>query len=268
MDRNRFDALTRLLGREGSRRAALGAALSAAILGTGLRAGAKKKNRKKKKNPPQTCFGTLLCEFPGPALDFENCDFSGQDVCEGADCSGSNFRRADLSNAELDDGNFQGASFRDANLRGADLEDSDLSGASFRDACLVGATFFGANVDGAHFGGAIFCSTTLSDGTVDNSGCDDGTNCCPTDGCFDGVECEGTCCEFPCSCVEAVPGPGDACADLDVGDCDFPCTKDPDCPVDWVCVDDGFCGFDHCHPVCGAIVVEGGSANRGRSHRG
>ena len=50
MDRERFDALTRLLGAEGSRRTALGAVIGAALGGGGVTAAARTgRNRKKNK---------------------------------------------------------------------------------------------------------------------------------------------------------------------------------------------------------------------------
>ena len=205
MDRDRFDALTRLLGAEGSRRGALGAALGAALLGSGLSTDAKPKKGKKKKKkntPPQPCFGTKECRAPSDGQDFEDCNFAGESL---GDCNGCDFRDADLGGADLSEGSYQGASFREANLRGANLEEADVSGASFRDACLVDANLFGANIDGAHFGGAIFCNTIGPQGQINNSGCAKGTACCPTGA-------------------------------------DVECVKDADCPgeescVDGVCVD-------------------------------
>ena len=279
MDRDRFDALTRLLGRAGSRRAALGAVLGATVGGSALVTQAKKGKNKKKKNKkkaPQTCFGTLVCEFPSDGLDFENCDLSGTQI---ETCDGCTFRRADLGDTDLSEGSFQGVSFRNANLRGADLEGADVSGASFRDACLAGANFFEANVDGAHFGGAIFCGTTLTDGSVDDSGCDDTDECCQApvpvclkDGeCPDGVCCNDACCPGGCDCAQRVPGPGDACIDF-TGACDFPCANDAECEVDnpgWLCVDDGACEIGpHCHPLCGTVngVTATSAGRRRRGH--
>jgi hypothetical protein len=286
MDRDRFDALTRLLGSAGSRRAALGAALGATLGGSALGAQAKKGKSKKKKNKkkaPQTCFGTLLCEFPSDGLDFENCDLSGTDIDS---CDGCNFRRADLSETDLSkgaapgSGRFQGVSFRNANLSGANLEEADVSGASFRDACLSGANFFGANTDGADFRGAIFCGTILTDGTVDDSGCDDRNDCCLpvqgecTEGCVKDVDCpEGqTCCDDICcggvfSCEPRVPEPGDVCVDTGIGGCDFPCVKDADCPSNWACIDDEACEIgSHCHPLCSAVDVVVVAGRRRQGH--
>ena len=209
MDRERFDALTRLLGAEGSRRTALGAVLGAALAGRGSAAARKGRNRKKskgkKKNRPRTCFGTKSCRFPSDGQDFEDCDFAGDSL---ANCNGCNFRDADLGGADLSEGSYQGASFREANLRGANLEDADVSGVSFRNACLVDATLLGANTDGAHFGGAVLCNTTLPNGSVSNTGCARATACCPTGPtveCVKDADCPGqeTCVDGVCT----IPNP-------------------------------------------------------------
>ena len=278
MDRDRFDALTRLLGSAGSRRAALGAAVGAALGGGALASAAKKggKKGKKKKKAPQTCFGTRLCEFPSDGQDFENCDLSGAFLL---DCNGCNFRNANLGGADLSITSYQGVSFRNANLSGANLEDADVSGASFRDACLSGANFSGANTDGADFRGAIFCGTTLTDGFVDDSGCDDRNNCClPIPGecnepckkdvdCPEGEECcDGVCCGGFFACEFSIPGPGRVCVDTGIGGCDFPCVKDADCQTNWACVDDDLCGFTHCHPLCSAVDVVVTAERRRRGH--
>jgi hypothetical protein len=264
MERDRFDALTRLLGRAGSRRAALGAVLGATVGGSALVTQAKKGKNKKKKNKkkaPQTCFGTESCAFPSDGQDFENCDLSFTSI---ASCDGCNFRRADLGGVDLEEGSFQGVSFRNANLSSADLSFTDVSGASFRDACLSGANFFGANTDGAHFGGAIFCGTILTDGSVDDSGCDDTDNCCPAvASCVKDVDCPAdapTCCNGRCVDTDTDPlncgGCLAACFTNEtciggecVSDCGQGCIKDSECPGDQTCCD-GICcgGFFSCEP--------------------
>jgi hypothetical protein len=239
MDRERFDAITRVLGKEGS----LGAALGAVLLGSSLQTAAKPKNKKKnkkKKNPPQTCFGTKDCRFPSDGQDFEDCNFAGDSL---GNCNGCNFRDADLGGADLSGESYQGASFREANLRGANLEDADVSGVSFRDACLVDATLLGANTDGAHFGGAILCNTILPNGTVSNSGCDRGTTCCPT-----GADVE---------CVKDADCPGqESCVD---GVCEIP---NPTCAVDPNACEDGFvvCGGSGGFNTCFCYVTTEGTS--------
>jgi hypothetical protein len=248
MDRDRFDALARLLATEGSRRTALGAALGTALLGTTPAIAAKKNKKKRKRkqkqrrrrrnrqNQPQTCFGTDICEFPSDGQEFENCNLAGTDI---PTCDGCDFRRADLGEADLSEGSFQGVSFRNANLRGANLEGADVSGASFREACLADTNLFGANTDGAHFGGAILCNTVLPDGTVDDSGCDDTDECCPP--CLEaGDTCVSGGC---CGNLECCPNEeGSVCVNLNsneqnCGECGNAC------PENAVC-DQGVCGCD------------------------
>jgi hypothetical protein len=300
MDRDRFDALARLLGASGSRRATLGALVGAALLGGGLETAAKSKKGKK----PKTCFGTKSCPFPSDGQDFEQCNLAGVSA---ADCNGCDFRGADLGNADFSHVKVQGASFRNANLRNAFFDFADASGASFRDACLVGTDFFGADLHGASLRGAILCHTIFPNGQVRNGGCDKVDKCCPTcvgigEACGSSEECcgqvpclGGQClecvkdvdcpegercidnqcveiecvkdsdcpnglicldnqcvecqkdsdCPSDCVCANLAPGPGKLCVDPFNG-CDDPC--DEGCPSGQVCVDDGFCGFDHCHP--------------------
>jgi hypothetical protein len=235
MDNDRFDALARLLGAAGTRRGTLSALLGAAFLGAApeVEAGGedhekrrrrnrrrdndrdKKKKKRKKKDkpppPPPPCPGTGSCAFPAPGLDFENCNLVERII---PDCSGCNFRAA--------------------NLHSADLSFSDVSGASFRNACLVGANFFKADTDGAHFGGAIFCNTITPDGQTNDSGCHLVNDCCPS--CLgEGQSCGGGgpagCCEL--ECVEGI--------------CAQECVKDADCTFDvfqFCC--DGVCVEECC----------------------
>jgi hypothetical protein len=212
MDRDRFDALTRLLGASGSRRATLGGLVGTALLGGGLETAAKSKKGKKAK----TCFGTKSCPFPSDGQDFEQCQLAG---LAAEDCNGCDFRGADLGNADFSHVKVQGASFRNANLRNAFFDHADASGASFRDACLVGADFFGANLDGASFRGAILCHTIFPNGQVRNGGCDKVSKCCPgpePNECRKDSDCGGAvpfCCNNVCSdeCCSDGQCPGDAC---------------------------------------------------------
>lgn len=262
MDRDRFDALARLLGAEGSRRTALCAVLGAAVAVSHLPAVAKPKKQKKRrrKQPPTTCFGTKACRFPSDGQDFEDCTFAGESL---GDCNGCTFRGADLSGADLSEGSYQGASFRAANLRGANFEDADVSGVSFRFACLVDATLEGANADGAHFGGAILCNTTLPDGSVSNSGCEKATACCPADdstACTKDAECGGTqpyCCDNACSefcCLDSQCPDEQSC---DEGVCEIP---NPTCAVDPNACEDGFvvCGGTGGADTCFCYVTTEG----------
>jgi hypothetical protein len=169
MDRDRFDAITRLAWTASSRRTALGLLIGAALLGHDLdsatarqqarRKGEKK--RKKSKNPTgdRQCYPGTRC-VPGPGRDNAGCDFSFSTV----------FRDRDASGSQLGKSNFRGADLRGANLQGADLGG----------ACLVGADLEGAKLGASvDLDGAIFCNTVMPDGNIDNSGCGKTTACCP-----------------------------------------------------------------------------------------
>ena len=269
MDRNQFDALTRLFGAHGSRRVALGSLLGAVLLGTTLETEARKNTNKKRRrgrrrdqNQPATCFGTKECHFPSDGKDFEDCDFAGTAL---ANCDGCNFRDADLGDADLSQGSFQGVSFRGANLRGADFEDADVSGASFRDACLIDANFLRANTDGAHFGDAILCNTILSNGQINNSGCGQTTACCPATAateCGKDTDCGGAepfCCDSVCTafcCFDSQCPGQEVCEE---GICQIP---NPICAVDPNACVDGFvqCGGGFGADVCYCFVTTEGDS--------
>lgn len=65
--------------------------------------------------------------------------------------------------------------------------------------CFVDATLTGANLKGTNISDAIFCRTTMPDGSTQNTGCTQGTACCPTcdsaHPCGSGQVCCGTCCD-------------------------------------------------------------------------
>lgn len=165
MDRERFDTITRLAWTASSRRAALGLLIGAVLLGHDPVPGAakplaarKSKKRKSKKPAADPCYPGRAC-IPGPGRDNAGCDFSFSTTFRDRDASGSQLGKS---------------SFRGADLRGADFQGADLGGA-----CFVGADLEGAKLGGAALNGATFCNTVLPDGTVDDSGCDQTTPCCP-----------------------------------------------------------------------------------------
>ena len=99
---------------------------------------------------------------PGRGKNNSGCDFAGSSVFVDKDVRGSN-----LSHANFRDADAYGADFRGANLGGA---------------CFVDASLYGARLDASvNRGGAIFCRTVMPDGSVNDSGCDKATACCPTD---------------------------------------------------------------------------------------
>jgi hypothetical protein len=171
MDRDQFDTVVKLVWTTASRRAALGTVLGAALLGRvpALHA-AKRKNKKKRKKKDRDCYPGRSCQ-PGPGQDNAGCDFEGS--------------------VAFFEGNFQGSSFHGANLAGAQMAQANLQGVDLGGACLVGANLLDADLAGANLDGAIFCHTTMPDGTTNDSGCGQGTRCCPTG-------CQGELCPTEC----------------------------------------------------------------------
>jgi hypothetical protein len=187
MNREHFDALTRFVSTTSSRRGALAALLGAAFLhqGPGLDDTEARRRRKRKRKakrrrrrlkrrthvvfipvlppppPPQpACFTGKNCNFPGPGVVSENCNFSGSTTF-----------------VDLD---VQGAILNGANFTDADASGTNFHGVLLKGACFVGADLFGATIDESTLlEGAIFCNTTMPDGSLNNTGCNQGTACCP-----------------------------------------------------------------------------------------
>jgi hypothetical protein len=174
MDRERFDALARLLAARGSRRGALGAVLGAALFGQGMdalagpgkgRARGKQRNRRKQRKSggragtqaAAVCHPGSPC-VPEPGAHLEACDHGGE-----------NFEGADLRRAN----------FKDANLKGARAAGANFGKSNLDSACLIDADLTDANLKGANLKDAIFCRTTMPDGSTNDSGCGKGTACCP-----------------------------------------------------------------------------------------
>jgi uncharacterized protein YjbI with pentapeptide repeats len=263
MDRERFDALARVLATAGSRRGALGTLLGLAALGGGIDAlakkggkgrnhGGKSKNRNQKKRrqkerrareqaAPARCFTGAPC-IPGPGANLASCDFEGTNTLAGQNLSGSN-----LSKANLQDADASGAKLNSANLGGA---------------CLVDANLTGATTGSANFTGAIFCRTRMPNGTINNSGCNKGTRCCPTcvpvndDGCnLGGSCCGGAVCTGGGDGVCTCPSGTILCPD---GNCRGCCSVDDCEPIGDICNANGQCRCGM-GPVCtGDNVCESG----------
>lgn len=151
MDRDTFDSIARSLGRAGTRRAALGALLGVALLGTGdawdAEAGRRSRRRnrrnRRKQNKGRTCYGTGVCPAPQTGNDFDDCDYSNTSIFVDANAGGSSFRRTNFANAVMDGANLQGTTFQDANLAGASMVGVDVIGANFPGACLLDADLTG-----------------------------------------------------------------------------------------------------------------------------
>lgn len=221
----------------------MGGLLGAAVLGASSRLGMaapkskdkrQRQRQRQKGNPgtPRPCFPGTNC-LPGQGRDNAGCDFSDS----------TRFFEGDFSGSD-----FSGANFTGAQLAGARLHGADLGGA-----CLVGANLQGAELDGAELDGAIFCRTLMPNGTIDDSGCDRGTRCCPTE--CAGGECgpnfcvtniDGVCSifGFPCCGPKLVCTPNIIPV---ITTCEVACDGDADCKgydATFVCRPDaGACPF-------------------------
>lgn len=247
MDRAHFDALARSLAGGTSRRAMLGTALGAAVLGLGLAAAddadarnskQRRRRRRRKQNAAAECYGTLTCQFSNAGgQDLDDCNFSGASTLEGGNCGGCSLRGADLSNASLTHTNFGGAGLRGANLRNSNLAGADLRGSSLRGACLTDANLSGAQVDGSTLRGSYQCRTTLPDGSVSNTNCSDAPSCCSTAACIVGG---GVCSADPAqACCQGLTCCNGVCVNLmsDITNCGTCGT---------VCVEPNFCDDGAC----------------------
>jgi hypothetical protein len=218
MNREHFDALAKLVWGKSSRRRALGTILGGALLGHApVPVGAKRKstnkrNRRRKKK--RDCYPGTSCHL-GPGRDNAGCDWEGATA--------------------FFEGDFHGADLSGANLTGAQMAGANLHGADLGGACLVGANLLAADLGGADLDGAIFCHTLMPDGSFNDSGCGQGTRCCPTPGPICRT-CAGSDCiqsfNTPCSIFGTPCCPGMACtstAALGFTTCQAPCDTDQDC---------------------------------------
>ncbi len=238
MDRDRFDALTRLLATTGSRRAALGALLGAGLLArTPVVLAKPGKNRKRRKKrghkarggqepgpAPEPCCGTKHCAPPEPGSTRSQCNYAGRSFA-GQEHDGSTFRRIDGRFANFDVTDNRGSIFAEACLNGATFRGAKLGGSTWGDACLLAADFTGADLggDSATFDDALFCGTIMPDGTRNDRDCAIETGCCF--GARGGAQTCGTAADCPDAACQAKF-------------CDSPC---PSCIA--ICsYDDGFSG--------------------------
>jgi hypothetical protein len=257
MDRDRFDALTRLVATSASRRAALTALLGAGLSGIvpgaetqGKGKGKRRRGRDRRRERDKkgsrnrnrdragragaaaeaACCSTGNCA-PGPGKNLFKCCYRGQNL------AGGNFRGANLGQAS-----FAGATLTKANFSGANLDR-----VCFVDADLTGATLAAA-------ASAIFCRTTMPNGSVNDAGCGRGTNCCPTcddDGdCGNGqICCDGRCRTGDCCTNADCPADQPICTRNTCGSC----TGDAQCGTGRVCCDQQCRNGDCCDDIsCGA----------------
>ena len=271
MDATRFDRLAKTLSASASRRGALGALWAgiACPLLFGPEAEAGKRggkgkgrsrgkdrggNKRKHENRGQgasprsvtaesPCYPGTSCAV-GANKNLSKCNLSGTAALKNKTCKGCNLSKANLTKADA---------------RGANLQGANLSEACMVDTDLTGATFSGVNTSGA-----ILCRTKMTNGSINNSGCSKGTNCCPTCAAI-GAACGGnlgggccggaTCQNGVCACPTDKPR---TCG----GTCQECCT-DGHCPSGKTCQDGRCtgcqpdcqgkeCGPDGCDGNCGA----------------
>jgi hypothetical protein len=221
MDRERFDALTRLVWTNQSRRGVLGMLLGAtSLVHTTVVAKPKPKakrqrQRKRKQRSERRCFPGRSCLL-GQGKDNAGCDFARSVAFFQRNAQGANLSHTNFTDAQMAEANFQGA---------------DLGGA-----CLVGANLLEAVIDNStSLKNAIFCHTLMPDGATNDSGCGKGTRCCPTPGpicrtCAD--DCLGSINDI-CNAFgtrRCCPGMGCApTAYIFLTTCQAPCNTDQDC---------------------------------------
>jgi len=114
-------------------------------------------------------------DVPQPGVDYGRCQLDGSVLAAvdltGADLRYASFKRADLTDAVLNEVNARkakfvsttmpGASFDDASLVETDFTNAELQGASFGGANLYRTRFFRADLRGADFTGAQLRDTDL-----------------------------------------------------------------------------------------------------------
>ncbi len=189
MDGQRFDALTRRLS---SRRSALGGIFAGLLLPLEASARGKSKDRKRKGKgkgkqranaQAEPCWRAGAC-IVSKGSNVSQCDLAGYTALDPLDCTRCNLSRANLRGADL-----TGVNFTRANLSGACLVDADFTDATF--------------ANNTNLYNAIFCRTIMPDGSVNNSGCQSGTACCPT--CDAGHLCPSGCCNTAIGTCGACP---------------------------------------------------------------
>ena len=181
MDGRHFDDLARNLS---SRRTAIGGLLAGLLLPVGAAARKKGKDQQRKRKgkgkgkdkqrvtAQATCWRAGAC-IPKKGSNVSQCDLAGYDAPDELNCTGCILSRANLRGADL-----TGVNFTRANLSGACLVNADFSDATF--------------ANNTNLYNAIFCNTKMPDGSINDSGCQSGTACCPT--CDAAHLCESGCC--------------------------------------------------------------------------
>lgn len=208
MDEARVDAIAKLIAARGSRRCALALLAGSALLhldpAESLAKNDRTRKRRRRKRRRQGNAGTIPAScYPGPSCligpgsDLEGCDFTGSTA----------FQQRDL----------RGAKLTNVNLTRVDARLADFQGADLGGACIVEANLLGAALDGSDLRNAIFCNTIMPDGTINMSGCEAATACCPT--------CSGDDCVLPGARGATCAPVGNICS-VPFGD---PCCPNSEC---------------------------------------
>jgi hypothetical protein len=210
MDSHVFDRIVRTLGTSVSRRAAIGALMAASPLAAIMETTAKKRNRRKANSKDKNKGGKGRDNDKGKGkgkgkakAQAENCWRSGACILR----KGANASQCNLAGytapPNLD---CTRCNISRANLRGADLSGANLTAANLSGSCLIDANLTGAIIaNTTNLYNAIFCRTIMPDGSINNSGCGLGTECCAacdaTHPCLAGQRCcSGRCLTGQC-CV-------------------------------------------------------------------
>lgn len=215
MDAQHFDALARHLG---SRRIALGGLLAGVL--APLEAVARGKNNRVRKGRgkdrdrgKEKGKDKKKSKGNGQGKDQKRANAQGEPCWRAGACilkKGANVSRCNLagytSTTPLD---CTGCNISRANLRGANLSGANLTRANLSGSCLVNATLSGATIaNNTNLANAVFCNTVMPDGSINNSGCGNGTTCCDT--CLPST-CAQTCCSGQCVNVQTNPNNCGAC---------------------------------------------------------
>lgn len=237
MDRDHFDALTRLLGAAASRRAAL-AGLAAALTGTAASAKGgnrgkprKRRGRVRAQQVPANCFTNTRCA-PGAGKNLSKCDYAGASTLAGK--------------------NLKGANLTSANLLAADASGADLRGVNLGGACLTNADLSGATVNSStNASTARYCGTIMPDGAINDRDCGRPTRCC--EACTpSGFECNdesAPCCDGSV-CQEGTCVVGNCVASTDCAQGEICCNNE--------CLAGVCCTEEECRPRGNQCVSAGG----------
>jgi hypothetical protein len=271
MDQQAFDRLTRLFGQARTRRESIGALLGVAIAGfaehsAGAKSGGKRRGRRE--NDERGHDKSRAKRKPAHDEQVAPGCYSGTPCVLG---KGKNNFQCDLSGMDLSGKNLSGSNLSKANFAGAVVKNANLSKSTLSEACFLGADLTDANLKGANTSGAIFCRTVMPDGSVNDSGCDKGTTCCPTclalgeRGCRAGIPCCAGVCGGDdgnvCVCPSGTEECNGACRDLQsdrkhCGACGHRCSGNETCSG-------GRCACGPGNVICNDVCVSGACCNGG-----